>query len=91
MWFENENVRKKIATSLEKFNSLKDKPTELNKALLKPNMENSNVTEEQRKKKGKEGETIYPVRRYSFTSELLTILDRTKCNNKPPSPAPNQG
>ena len=77
-----------MATSLEKFNSVKDKRTELNKALLKPNKENSNVTEEQRKKKGKEGETVYPVRRYSFTSELLTILDIIKCNNKPPSPAP---
>ena len=41
-----------IATSLEKFNSLKDKPTELNEALLKPNKENSNVTEEQKKEKG---------------------------------------
>ena len=40
------------ATSLEKFNSLKDKPTELNEALLKPNKENSNVTEEQKKEKG---------------------------------------
>ena len=39
------------ATSLEKFNSLKDKPTELNEALLKPNNENSNVTEEQKKEK----------------------------------------
>ena len=52
MWFENENLRKKIATSLEKFNFLENKPTELNKALLKPNKENSNVTEEQKKEKG---------------------------------------
>ena len=43
---------KKIATTLEKFNSVKDKRTELNKALLKPNKENSNVTEEQKKEKG---------------------------------------
>ena len=43
---------KQIATSLEKFNSLKDKPTELNEALLKPNNENSNVTGEQKKEKG---------------------------------------
>lgn len=60
MWLENENLRKKIATSLEKFNSLKDKPTELNEALLKPNKENSNVTEEQKKEKGQRRRNCLP-------------------------------
>jgi len=71
MWLENENLRKKIATSLEKFNFLKGEWSLIKAQQWKFQWDRR---KNKRKTKGKEGETVYSVRRYTFTSELLEII-----------------